>query len=261
MCQIATLETDILSTQQKLCKYQCRKRQSDHNTNCPIYATTVHSQYNDQQRNACGNRSIEPSNILERRLTAYVGQCKPPATAGGSDTLQNPRWMLHELRDGNMLLSEILLFDVILLIMSSRYHVDKWNKPHAPNPAMLRHELEKEGFRVMHWRDSPGASYGMHKHAEEQSHWVISGKMEITVGNLFFELSAGDRDHMPAETYHTARVVGDEPVVYLIGEKISGRDKASDAEQTEGLIENMMMMEKMQASFDEDGERIEKEKP
>jgi len=104
--------------------------------------------------------------------------------------------------------------------MNPGYRIEKWNKPYKPNPAQLRHELEREGYRVMHWCDRPGASYGMHKHGEEQSHWVISGTIEITVGNSAFELSAGDRDHMPAETYHTARVVGDEPVVYMIGEKI-----------------------------------------
>lgn len=145
--------------------------------------------------------------------------------------------------------------------MTSRYRVDKWDKPHAPNPAMLRYELEKEGFRVMHWCDSPGASYGMHKHAEEQSHWVVSGQIEITVGSLSFALSAGDRDHMPAETYHTARVVGDEPVVYLIGEKISLQETQSDAERTDILISNMFTMEKMRAGFDEDDEVIENEKP
>ena len=30
----------------------------------------------------------------------------------------------------------------------------------------------------------------------------------------------GDRDFMPAGTYHSARVAGDEPVMYLVGEKM-----------------------------------------
>ena len=33
-------------------------------------------------------------------------------------------------------------------------------------------------------------------------------------------LKAGDRDFMPAGTYHSARVVSEEPVVYLVGEKL-----------------------------------------
>jgi hypothetical protein len=32
-------------------------------------------------------------------------------------------------------------------------------------------------------------------------------------------LNPGDRDFMPAGTYHSARVIGNQPVVYLIGEK------------------------------------------
>lgn len=45
-------------------------------------------------------------------------------------------------------------------------------------------------------------------------------------------LEAGDRDFMPAETYHSARVIGDEAVLYLVGEltpakKTRGRPKKS----------------------------------
>jgi quercetin dioxygenase-like cupin family protein len=34
-----------------------------------------------------------------------------------------------------------------------------------------------------------------------------------------FILEPGDRDFMPKDTRHSARVIGDEPVVYLIGSK------------------------------------------
>jgi len=56
-------------------------------------------------------------------------------------------------------------------------------------------------------------------HADDQSHWVVSGRLELMVeGYGTFVLEAGDRDFMPAGTYHSARVLGDEPVLYLIGE-------------------------------------------
>jgi quercetin dioxygenase-like cupin family protein len=49
---------------------------------------------------------------------------------------------------------------------------------------------------------------------------VISGTLELTVEKFgTFILEKGDRDLMPAGTYHSARVIGDEPVIYLIGEK------------------------------------------
>lgn len=105
--------------------------------------------------------------------------------------------------------------------MSDIYRVIKWDQSIAPNPAMLRFALEREGYRVYQWCDQPGGVYPNHKHSEAQSHWVISGSIEITVERVgSFILEAGDRDLMAAGTYHTARVVGEEPVMYLIGEKI-----------------------------------------
>jgi quercetin dioxygenase-like cupin family protein len=85
---------------------------------------------------------------------------------------------------------------------------------------MLRYSLEGEGFECFQWVDRPGVYYGLHKHPEAQSHWIVSGKIEIHVKDGgTFQLGPGDRDFMPAETYHSARVIGDEPVVYLIGIK------------------------------------------
>jgi mannose-6-phosphate isomerase-like protein (cupin superfamily) len=100
------------------------------------------------------------------------------------------------------------------------YRVERWSAPHAPNSAMLRYTLTCEGFGVFQWSDRPGMIYGLHKHPEEQSHWIVSGHLEIEVRDGgTFQLGPGDRDFMPAETYHSARVIGDEPVLYLIGIK------------------------------------------
>lgn len=117
--------------------------------------------------------------------------------------------------------------------MPDRYRVEKWKQVHAPNGAMLRLEMERSGYRVFQWSDNPGQVYGLHKHGESQSHWIISGKLEISVERVgTFLLEAGDRDFMPAETYHSARVIGDEAVLYLVGEltpakKTRGRPKKS----------------------------------
>jgi quercetin dioxygenase-like cupin family protein len=101
------------------------------------------------------------------------------------------------------------------------YRIERWSQLHAPNSAMLRHILVSEGFRVFQWSDMPGAVYVNHKHAEDQSHWIISGALELTIERVgTVVLNVGDRDFMPANTYHSARVVSEEPVVYLVGEKI-----------------------------------------
>jgi quercetin dioxygenase-like cupin family protein len=105
--------------------------------------------------------------------------------------------------------------------MSEIYRIERWAQVYAPNPAMLRFTMEREGFRVFQWGDRPEMIYGLHKHDEDQTHWIISGALELTVEKVgVFILEAGDRDFMPAGTYHTARVVSAEAVVYLIGEKI-----------------------------------------
>ena len=101
------------------------------------------------------------------------------------------------------------------------YRIERWAQMHAPNSAMLRHILVTEGFRVFQWSDLPEAIYVNHKHDTDQSHWVISGALELTIERVgTVVLKTGDRDFMPAGTYHSARVVSEEPVVYLVGEKI-----------------------------------------
>lgn len=124
--------------------------------------------------------------------------------------------------------------------MADIYRVEKWKQHHAPNPAMLRHILAVEGYDVFHWCDQPGIMYGMHQHPEDQTHWAISGSIEITVERIgTFLLEAGDRDFMPAGCYHSARVIGEEPVQYLIGAKAKKvkqrRKKAKNANEPDDI--------------------------
>ena len=106
--------------------------------------------------------------------------------------------------------------------MPGEYRIDRWREIYSPNSAMLRLMLARDGYDVFQWSDRPGSMYGLHKHSEDQSHWIVSGQLEITVENVgTFLLDPGDRDFMPAETYHSARVIGDESVIYLIGIKSS----------------------------------------
>lgn len=97
--------------------------------------------------------------------------------------------------------------------------VEAWREPTQPDAQRLRNRLESEGYSVFQWTDPPGTTYGPHAHGEEQSHWIISGALELTVGGERYTLRAGDRDFLPANTTHSAFVPGDEPVTYLIGAK------------------------------------------
>ena len=104
--------------------------------------------------------------------------------------------------------------------MPHAYRVEKWTGDSTPSGSELTRRMESEGYRVFQWSDAPGTTYSWHVHDDDQSHWIISGTLELKVTDIgVVQLSAGDRDFMPANTEHAAAVIGDEPVVYLIGAK------------------------------------------
>jgi quercetin dioxygenase-like cupin family protein len=103
--------------------------------------------------------------------------------------------------------------------MSSTYEFLKHTGP-VPSVDEMKNVLRDEGYNVYEWSDAAGVTYDFHQHETDQSHWIVSGAMELTVdGSGTFLMTAGDRDLMPAGTRHAARVVGDQPVMYLIAEK------------------------------------------
>jgi quercetin dioxygenase-like cupin family protein len=97
--------------------------------------------------------------------------------------------------------------------------IERWSESAQPDAQALRKQMESEGYSVFESRDAPGTSYGPHSHAEDQSHWIVSGTLTLRVGWEEYTLRAGDRDYLPANTEHSAVVQGLEPVIYLIGIK------------------------------------------
>jgi quercetin dioxygenase-like cupin family protein len=99
------------------------------------------------------------------------------------------------------------------------FKVERWSDGARPNARELKESLEAEGYSVFEWSDSPGTTYEPHSHDEDQSHWIISGSLQLTVEGQAYTLEEGDRDFLPARTTHAAFVPGDTPVRYLIGSK------------------------------------------
>jgi quercetin dioxygenase-like cupin family protein len=99
--------------------------------------------------------------------------------------------------------------------------VERWNQGGEPVARALRQVLQVEGYSVTEWTDASGTVYPPHSHSEDQSHWIISGELEITADDQTYKLGAGDRDFLPANTVHAAFVPGKEPVRYLIAIKRS----------------------------------------
>lgn len=95
--------------------------------------------------------------------------------------------------------------------------IERWSEASPPDAELLKSRLQNEGYSVFQSSDAPGTKYGPHAHAEDQSHWILSGELELRVGHEIYTLRAGDRDFLPANTMHSAIVPGDESVTYLIG--------------------------------------------
>ena len=70
--------------------------------------------------------------------------------------------------------------------------VETWSETSPPDEHELRTRLESEGYTVFQWTDAPGTKYGPHAHAEDQSHWILSGELEMRVGYENYTLRAGD---------------------------------------------------------------------
>src|SRR5262245_8501834 len=91
-----------------------------------------------------------------------------------------------------------------------RWSERKSRSPETPDADQIAEALRSEGYRVYEWTDPPGAVYHPHTHTTDQSHWVVRGRLALEVEGDEYVLGPGDRDWLPADTTHSARVVGDE---------------------------------------------------
>lgn len=100
--------------------------------------------------------------------------------------------------------------------------VIRWSELRDPTPALLLLYMGSlGGYQIKHWVGRPGMVYPWRRILMDQSHWVISGELEIAYQNGFsYTLKAGDRDIIPAETWYMRRVIGEAPADYLLGEKV-----------------------------------------
>jgi mannose-6-phosphate isomerase-like protein (cupin superfamily) len=100
------------------------------------------------------------------------------------------------------------------------YRVERFSGDSPPDSVEMNRRMKAEGYDVFEWTDGPQTVYEPHQHSEDQSHCVVSGELELTIDGFgTVVLKAGDRDFMPAGTRHSARVLGDREVRYLIGVK------------------------------------------
>ena len=79
----------------------------------------------------------------------------------------------------------------------------------------LRKKLENKGYSVSRYTYSPGMYFSDHKHGQSKIDAVLSGTFRMGMYGEFVDLGPGDWIEVPAESTHSAEVIGDESVVSL----------------------------------------------
>ncbi len=80
--------------------------------------------------------------------------------------------------------------------------------------AMWR-KLEARGYSVSRYTYPPGTFFPDHDHAVDKIDAVLAGRFRMTLQGKEVVLEAGDLLVVPKHVFHTAEVVGDQPVVSL----------------------------------------------
>jgi quercetin dioxygenase-like cupin family protein len=91
----------------------------------------------------------------------------------------------------------------------------KWTKSKKPTLEELKEALEGQGLECELYSDPPRVKYGRHKHPFDDFVVIVSGKMKIMTDKHEWTMKPGDRLNIPANTPHSAEVLGRIDVQYL----------------------------------------------
>lgn len=97
--------------------------------------------------------------------------------------------------------------------------VVRWVKTKKPTLEELKKNLEEKGIKSELYSDRPGTKYGRHKHPFDDFVLIVQGKMKIVTDAGEWTLKPGDRLDIPANTIHSADMIGKEEVKYLSAAK------------------------------------------
>jgi quercetin dioxygenase-like cupin family protein len=97
--------------------------------------------------------------------------------------------------------------------------VVRWVKTKKPTLEELKKNLDEKGIESELYSDRPGTKYGRHKHPFDDFVLVVQGKMKIMTDTGEWTLKPGDRLDIPANTIHSAEIMGKEEVKYLSAAK------------------------------------------
>ncbi|MCG6863106.1 MAG: cupin domain-containing protein [Chromatiaceae bacterium] len=81
--------------------------------------------------------------------------------------------------------------------------------------AGMRRKLEDRGYTVSKYVYPPGTYFPEHDHGVDKIDGVLSGRFRMGMQGHSIVLEAGDLLVVPKHVFHSAEVVGEEPVVSL----------------------------------------------
>ena len=81
--------------------------------------------------------------------------------------------------------------------------------------ANMRRKLQARGYIVSRYVYPPGTYFPEHDHGVDKIDGVLSGRFRMALQGGSAILEAGDLLAVPKHVLHSAKVVGDEPVVSL----------------------------------------------
>ncbi len=95
--------------------------------------------------------------------------------------------------------------------------VERWDEARwGPlSEAAMRRKLEGDGYTVSRYTYPPGTFFPDHQHPMDKVDTVLRGRFRIRMQGFDVILEPGDMIAVPANTVHSAEVVGDEPVASL----------------------------------------------
>ena len=92
----------------------------------------------------------------------------------------------------------------------------RWSEQH-PDVDALKQQLTSEGFDAYQWTGRSGGAYLDYIHTQDEVVCVLSGTADVKVADEQGTVESGDRMDVPANTYHSITVTGEEPLVVLTG--------------------------------------------
>jgi len=97
--------------------------------------------------------------------------------------------------------------------------VVRWNKTKKPTLEELRQGLVRQGLESELYSDPPKLKYGRHKHDFDDFIVIVTGRMKVITDHHEWVLKPGDRLDLPANTMHSAEMLGTTEVSYLSAAK------------------------------------------